>query len=293
MLYLLLAIVAGSAINLGFALVKRRGCDNMHVTWVNYLTATTGACVLTLLTNLPAARLNLAAALENTRGVLTPDGSLTVTLLLGTVTGLLYPAILLITQHSIFRNGPSPTTMFNKLGVTIPILLSIVLWNETPTAVRWVGIVFSLGALVIFNWDGGLRINGLLLLTFAGGGVAELTHKLFAVWCGEAFKPLFLAIVFGISVVICTLLLARRGFRRVTGQEWLIGVGIGLSNLSSVFFVIQSLVTLPSSVVFPALCAGVILLIALMGRLFFGERLGKRGFAAICMTVIGLVLVNL
>ncbi|NCB04203.1 MAG: hypothetical protein EOM69_01620 [Clostridia bacterium] len=294
MLYLILAILCSSAINLGFALVKQRGCDNLSVTWMNYFTAASVSAVLALTGKLPHAQFDLSAALGNVRGTLTDNGSLTVALLFGVLTGVIYLAVLLVTQYSINRNGPSPTTMFSKLGVIIPILLSVFLWNETPSALRWVGMALALASLVVFNWDGGLHLNGLLLLTFLAGGAAELANKLFSVWCDERFKPLFLFVVFFVCVLLCTVLLvSKNGKRRITGQEMLIGAGIGVCNLSAAFFVIRALGVLPSSIVFPALCAGVILLIAVVGRFCFAERLGKRGFAAIAMTVVSLVLVNL
>lgn len=294
MLYLILAILCSSAINLGFALVKQRGYDNLSVTWMNYLTAAVFSAVLALTGNLPHGRFDLSAALGNVRGTLSDNGSFTVALLFGVVTGIIYLAVLLVTQHSINRNGPSSTTMFSKLGVIIPILLSVLLWNDPPSALRWAGIILALAALVVFNWNEGFHLNGLLLLAFLAGGIAELANKLFSMWCDDRFKPLFLLVVFSVCMLLCTILLiTKNGKRRITRQERLIGAGIGLANLSSAFFVIKSLSVLPSSIVFPALCAGVILLIAVIGRFCFGERLGKRGFAAIAMTAISLVFINL
>ena len=72
-----------------------------------------------------------------------------------------------------------------------------------------------------------------------------------------------------------------------------VGCAVGCVNLGSAFFLIRALDTLPATVVFPAMCGGVVALIALLGRVFFREQLGKRGWTAIALTVVSLVLINL
>ena len=80
---------------------------------------------------------------------------------------------------------------------------------------------------------------------------------------------------------------------RFTLGEAALGCAVGCVNLGSAFFLIRALDTLPATVVFPAMCGGVVALIALLGRVFFREQLGKRGWTAIGLTVVSLVLINL
>ena len=294
MIYLLLAILCSASINLGFTLVKARRLHNLTVTWFNYLTASAVSLVLLLRADLPAAAFRPAALAGNMSGRITADGSLTLALLFGAVTGVIYIAALLATQYSILRSGPSPTTMFGKLGSILPVLCSMALFGERPGLLCWAGIAVAMAALVVYNWDGGFRMGWLLPATFLLSGLAELSNKLFSAWCDQAFKPLYLLCVFGTAFLLCSLLLLREGRKAaIRPADGAVGVFIGAVNLGSAFLTIRALEELPAGVVFPALCAGVVLLIALAGRLFFQERLGKRGYAAIAMTAVSLILLNL
>ncbi|MCD8506348.1 MAG: hypothetical protein LRY37_04665 [Alkalibacterium thalassium] len=38
-----------------------------------------------------------------------------------------------------------------KLGILIPMIFSILIWREFPTAVQWIGILLSLVAIVVVN----------------------------------------------------------------------------------------------------------------------------------------------
>ena len=293
MLYLLCAVLCSAAINLGFAFAKERKMNNLAVTWFNYLTAAAVSLLLLWRAGLPEGRFRLSALAGNLRGAHTADGSLTVAVLFGAVTGVIYIASLLAIQYTILRAGPSPAAMFNKLGAMLPVLAAVLLFDERPSALCWAGVAVAAAALVIYNWGGGFRFDWLLPATLLLGGLSDLSGKLFAVWSEQRFKPLFLLCVFGVAALLCTALLFRGGRPRFGVSEACTGMLVGAVNLGAAFFLILSLGALPAGIVYPAQCAGVVLLIALAGRLWFRERLGARRLAAVGLTAVSLVLLNL
>lgn len=298
MLSLILTILCSASINLGFALAKEKGQRNLAVTWFNYFMASAVSAGM-LLRSLPLeGKLSFSALAGNLRGGLTPDGSLTLAILFGAAVGGVYIAALLSVQYSILRCGPSPATMFNRLGTCGSVLLSMVIFGERPSVLCWCGIALAMTALVIYNsGTGSFRPQGILALTFVLGAVSEFSNKLFSAWCLPRYKPLYLLCVFGTAWALCTLVLWSRRKGEMRGRftlgEAALGCAVGCVNLGSAFFLIRALDTLPATVVFPAMCGGVVALIALLGRVFFREQLGKRGWTAIALTVVSLVLINL
>lgn len=298
MIYLILAILISAAFNIGLTWAKKCGCEERHITWFNYLMASIGGIVMMLSGNVfqkLGVGLSFGDLFQTMGGEApTPAGSVAFSGVLGAFTGVFYIMGLIAMQKSIAKNGPSPTAIFGRLGILIPILISIVLWNEMPTAICWIGILIAFAALVVFNYDGGFKFNVLLILVWFSMGMGELMNKLFTQWCLADYKPLFLFGIFFSAFALCSIwMLLSKEKHPFTLKEAIMGMGIGIVNLCSSVFIIRALEFLPSNVVYPVLCSGAILVVALAGRAFFGEKLGKKGLVALGLTVISLILVNL
>ena len=298
MIYLALAILISAAFNIGLTWAKKCGCDEKHITWFNYLMASIGGIYMMISGNV-FGQLGAGVSFKDLFATMagapaTAAGSIAFGGVLGAFTGIFYITGLIAMQKSIVKNGPSPTAIFGRLGILIPILLSIVLWNEMPTWICWIGIVVAFAALIVFNYDGGIKFNLLLLAVWFTMGMGELMNKLFTKWCKVEFEPLFLFSIFFSAFCMCTVwMIVSKEKKRLTLKEGVMGMGIGLVNLCSSVFIIQALKHLPSNIVYPVLCSGAILVVALASRAFFGEKLGKKGLVALGLTVISLILVNL
>ena len=67
-----------------------------------------------------------------------------------------------------------------------------------------------------------------------------------------------------------------------------------LGRIALLFALIAlALTVLPATVVFPALSVGVILMKALLSKIFFSEKLEKRARFALLITIVSLVFINL
>jgi len=298
MIYLALAILISAAFNVGLTWAKKCGCEERHITWFNYLMASIGGIVMMISGNVFAKLgegISFADLFKTVAGAEpTAAGSIAFGGVLGAFTGIFYIAGLIAMQKSIEKNGPSPTAIFGRLGILIPILISIILWKEIPTTVCWIGIVVAFAALIVFNYDGGFKFNILLIIVWFTMGMGELMNKLFTQWCLAEYKPLFLFSIFFSAFLLCTIwIVTSKEKKRFTLKEGVMGMGIGIVNLCSSVFIIRALEFLPSNIVYPVLCSGAILVVALASRAFFGEKLGKKGLVALGLTVISLVLVNL
>ena len=278
MLYLILAILCGSSINLGFALAGKKGLDNLNTTLLNYI----AACGISAAVF--AMRMQDGQARAFT-------GRITVPLAL--FAGVIYLVCLLLIQRSLAESGPSATTMFNRLSMVFPVLISIFIFREHAGLIRWAGIALAIASLIIFNWEGGIRLKGVLMRMWIAGGFAELSNSLFARLCPQEDKPFYMMLVFGTAGLITAGLLLRRKGPKISAKEVLLGLGIGCVNLGSSSFTVSALQHLPNSIVYPTITVSIILLTTLVGVLFFGDRLEKKQKIAMGIAIAAVIILNL
>lgn len=132
-----------------------------------------------------------------------------------------------------------------------------------------------------------------VLLAFLANGMAQFLQKyLHAVGLGGYQKPALVTLYAAGALFAVFLLLQFKG--RVTRQEILFGLGVGLGSYAGNAALLRALGDLPAYVVFPMVVGGPILTVALFSRLFLGERLGASGkvgilcgFAAVVLLTVG------
>lgn len=282
MIYLILALLCSASIALLFKWGQRRGACGPVITSANYLTAVCISGALVLAQGLP------------TGGQSAPP-VLGLALWLGVATGVLYLVSFVVYQKAIAQNGASLAGMFSKLGILLPMLVSILLWREYPSAFKWVGIGLAMASIVLVNLGGGGEKSGWklgLLLTFLFSGCAEFMTKVFQKYGKVEYENIFLLIVFAVAFVL-SLGLLPRPWRKPDLKSILLGIGVGVPNLLCPYFLMKALATMPAAAVFPVYSAGSVAAILLGSYAFFGERLGRREKAAALLTLCAMVLVNL
>jgi drug/metabolite transporter (DMT)-like permease len=308
---LFLAILSSASLALIFRTTEARGYNRFVITAVNYLAAVVTAGVLFVF-NVRAAPVppgTISAALVPTVVVAIPGG-------------VLFFFSFILYQHAVAEYGPGPAGMYGKLGILVPMVLSMIVWNELPTAIQWGGLTVALCAIVVSQTGGNRRFvssdgphpeattwagtvpqpvrtappvalpRPLLIVLLLSMGCAEFSNKLFERFGDDRLRPLFLALLFGTALIAATVAAWRRN-EHPTAAELRWGVLVGVPNLFSSFFLIASLKTVPAAVAFPAFSAGSIGLIAVGARVIYQDRLTLRQWSAVGLTVVALVLINL
>ena len=201
--------------------------------------------------------------------------------------------------RSVKKSGASLSGMFAKLGILVPMLLSIIIWSEFPTLIQTSGIVFAMFAIVLTNFDfrrkdkNQNRSFSVLILLFIFGGFGEFMNKIFQRTVQLDYKPYFLLFVFATAGFLSIILYLRdsnKPKRKVPSV--LMGFVIGIPNLFSSFFLLDALNHFPASVVFPMYSAGSILLITVLSWALFKEKIATKDKMAILLTAVGLILIN-
>lgn len=215
----------------------------------------------------------------------------------GIPAGVLYFLGFIYLQKGVRDSGVSLAGSFSKLGVLVPMMLSILFWHEVPTPVQWVGIALALGSILLASLDVShprrafAAFSPVLIMLFLIVGLAEFSNKIYQRFGTLEAKSLFLLFVFGVALLVSLVKSLRAG--RIRAGHFLTGLAVGVPNYFASHFLILSLSELRTAVVFPIYSAMTIVLISLAGWLGFGERLRVRERWAVALTVVALVLVNL
>ncbi len=282
MLFLIFAIICSASIALIFKFSEDRNSNRYSITSVNYLMAFS----MSFFTGIK---------LENTSLILNIS-------LLGICGGIFFFLSFLFYQICIKKSGASLSGAFGKMGILLPMILSILLWHEIPGAVQIAGISVALLSVAIVyiptknvNRDKNIsKFHFHLLLLFFFGGMAEFFGKIFQNYFPMEYKSTFLFFLFLTAFIISTAFaLLKRRSQKTLKSDFLIGIAVGIPNYFSSYFLILSLDTLKSSVVFPIYSAGSILIINLGSYLIFRERLNFKEKTAILMAASAMVLINL
>lgn len=304
MVYLSLAILSSASIAIIFKYSENNNLNRYAVTSMNYVTAFIVSLVMIFTGRLlPVGREGyLGFFTEFTRVVGGGDGIFSnySSVIWGTVLGIIAGAFFFLSfiyyQKSVRENGVGLAGNFAKLGILIPMALSIVVWRELPSIIQWIGIALSLASIIIINYTPGEsiieNIKPNLILLFAYGGMADFSNKLFQRYAAIEYKNIFLFFVFFTAFLI-SLYFTLKSKKTIGRYDIMTGFLVGVPNLFSSYFLILALTEMTTSVVFPIYSAGTIVLINLSGFILFKEHLKTRELVSILMTLGALILINI
>jgi len=278
MIYLLLAITSSALVSIfmRWSTGKLRGKVCMLA--VNYLT-----CML------------LGAYTAGFDSLFPPVPGLPGAVAMGAVNGGLYLAGFLLLQRSMERNGVVLSSIFMKLGLLVPMVISVAVFRQLPSAVQVIGFVLALGAIVLINFEKGGTApgaRGLLLILLLAGGSADAMSEVFEELGDAALSGQFLFYTFLAAFVLCLLLMLWKQQRPGLGDVFF-GVIIGVPNFFSARFLLQALQRVTPVIVYPTYCAATLLVVTLAGVFLFREKLNRRQTVAVGVILLALVLLNL
>ncbi|MBR3794910.1 MAG: hypothetical protein IKK34_02610 [Clostridia bacterium] len=277
MIYLILAICASMLVSVVMRLSEGRAKSGMSKLAVNYL-----MCTL------------LSVCYAGTMDFLPRTEGIGYALALGAVSGALYLGSFALLQWNIRVNGVVLPATFMKLGVVVPTLLAVVLFGETPRLAQVLGVLGAIAAILLIQMEKGQsrakHALGLVVL-WLGGGVTDTMAKFFDAWGSPALENHYLLYTFVTALLLCAaLVLVRR--EKMTLADVGFGLLLGIPNYYSARFLLLSLSQVPAVVAYPTYSVGTIVLVALAGRMLFGEKLSRRQLLAMGMILVSLVLLN-
>lgn len=278
MIYLCLAILSSAAISLLMRLSSDKVSARLSMLSANYL-----VCAL------------LGAGYAGFHLVCPEVPGFSVTLGLGAVGGILFLVSFVLFQWNTARNGIVLSSVFMKLGLLVPIVLSVLFFHELPTKTQTIGFCIALAAIVVINGGGEKSGKGfrweLLALLLMGGGADSMT-KVFEVLGPVELGNQFLCYIFAVALVLCVILVVVKK-ERPGIRDFAFGAAIGIPNFFSSKFLLRALTDIPAVVVYPSFSIATMLITTLAGVCFFRERLSRRQWLAMAAILAALFLLNI
>ena len=138
------------------------------------------------------------------------------TLGIGTCTGILYLVGLLLVQLNIQKNGVVLSSIFQKLGLIVQVLISIIFFNEQPQLIQVLGIIICLVAVVMINFEKGqtaVQFKLGLFLILLSSGFCDVMSKIHEEMGNPALADHFLFYTFGVAMILCiALIIVKKEF---------------------------------------------------------------------------------
>lgn len=279
MLYLLMAIASNTAIVFVMKFSENHQGNRYAATVVNYIA---GVIITYLLMK------------EKTLFYNTPEGWFAMGL--AVFNAICMTSCMLLNQYSIGKNGAPMSTTFNRLGVLIPTVLSMILFHELPTVLQMGGLVLAIAAIVYINGGKGEsnHIGSLptLLLVFVIGGLIDFNSKLYGAFGQVEIQDyyVFYSFVFNTLISLGIMLKMDRSMKK---QDVINGVLMGIPNQMITYSMVRAVLFLPAYLAFPLYSAGVILCVNVINFAVFREKLTRREMVATIIIAIALILLNI
>lgn len=278
MVYLILAICSSVGVSVIMRLSTKKAAGSTAMLSANYFMCLFIGALFTGFDRLFPASSNLPATLG-----------------LGGVNGVLYLSSFVIYQRSVKRNGMVLSSTFMKLGLLVPIVISVCVLLELPTVLQIIGFVIALSGIVLMQLGGkdpgGKFSAGLLLLLILGGG-AEAMSEIYDAVGDSALNSQFLLYTFLSAFLLCCILTVCRK-EKPNRYSILYGLAIGIPNYFSARFLLLSLQHVPAMIAHPTYSAVSVGVVSILGVCLFRERLAKRQWIAMGIILISLILLNI
>ena len=276
--FLLLAIFSSAMISVAMRLSSGKVGSHFSMLATNYLVC------------------GILGALYADFSLLTPQtAGVGITLGISVLNGAILLGGLVLLQFSTRKNGIVLSSLFMKLGLLVPFLLSILVFREVPTWLQIGGFCVAIGAIVIFNLkkdSQGSRFGIALILLLLLNGGSDAMVKIFEATGPAVLSNHFLCFSFSVAFVLCAgLVLIRK--ERPDSKALFYGTLIGVANFFSSKFLLAALAQVPAVVAFPTYSVATMLVVTASGVLFFKERLLKHQWLAFVAVIAALIMLNI
>ena len=186
------------------------------------------------------------------------------------------------------RLGVTVGSLASKMSLIIPVLAALLLQGDKWTFLKIIGITVALLSvyLTVKKDDNKSGPIYLALILFVGAGLLDtvLSHIQFLYLDTPQSKDYFTTTVFLVAFGVGGILLLFKK-QSLTLKNIIAGILLGIPNYFSIFFVLRSLDSMESSLVFPILNIGVVILSALIGWGYYKEHLSRLNWLGVILAI--------
>ena len=221
------------------------------------------------------------------------------TVVFGIVTGFAFMMGLYMMQTCAAVNGAILTATFAKLGLLVPLTISIVFFGERPGILQYTGIFLVIGSFFLIQPAKEKSAGAkplILLLTLLAVGCSDSGARIFEHFGSRSDDRLYYFFIFLTACFLCFGLMSaekRKTGKRMLLPEFAAGLVLGVANYYASYLLLAALTVLPGYLVYTIFSVGTIILVTLISIPVFGEKLSVRQTAGMAVILTALVLLNI
>ncbi|WP_196886723.1 EamA family transporter [Aureivirga sp. CE67] len=285
MIHLLLSIILSSFLFVIFKYFEKFRIDNLQAIVVNYFVAFS---------------IGYATTTENVHFTEIPAQPWFYgVLFLGFLFIFLFNVMALTAQKA----GMSVVSVAGKMSVVIPITFGIIVYNESYGVVKILGILLALLSVYLTSRkdssDFDQKYLYLPIILFVGSGILDTTIKYVENnYVSDGGLELYSASIFLVAGMLGVLLLSilfimgkvKFQFKNIIG-----GIVLGIPNYYTIFYLLKALEMdhMETSTIFTVNNVATVSFSTLLGIMIFKERLNKRNWIGVVLSIIAIILVTL
>jgi len=284
MIYFILVIVLNTLLSVLFKIFPKYNIDTFQAIVFNYIT-----CVITgtwYLGAMPYTATQIHAAW----------------LPYAIIMGIAFISVFNLIGYCTKTIGITATTISNKLSLIIPVIISIIAYNETSTTLRIIGILLAIPAVYFSSkkTEKAEKQNSwkLIALLFLLSGLLDSFVKFVETTFlnNTEDQAYFTIYVFSTAAIIGMGILIQNLIRKKTKfafKNIVAGCILGIPNYFSIYFFIKLLNShiMNSSAIIPIANIGVVVCAAIAALFLFKERMNKVNTIGLLLGIAAILLI--
>jgi drug/metabolite transporter (DMT)-like permease len=216
------------------------------------------------------------------------------------VLGLLFVASFFAFAKAVAHAGTALATISSRLSVIIPIVFSIIIFDEQPSTLKLFGFLFT-GITFVFFYFSLLEQNNsstnkgkylLLLFVLIAIGINDFCMKVFKNIKPETEETFFVFTIFFFALVYSTLFIVIKKIK-IDKRTFFTGIALGVPNVFSTIFLLAALSQLPAIIVYPVINIGIIIVTAIGAYVLWRDGMNKTGVAALISGILAILLLSI
>jgi drug/metabolite transporter (DMT)-like permease len=290
MLLLLLCILVNASLSVVFKLFTRFSIDNKAAITVNYF-----ICVITGIISF--GQYDFFTQFLQQDWILYALGL-----------GFLFVFTFNMVAITVQQHGILVATVFQRMSLLAPALLAILVFNESATWIKWVGILLSLLSIVLLSTVPSQATDRpslkrpvylwlIPVIVFLGSCMVD--SGLYIINFYNIIKPddiIFICSLFlfaGIFGLIQLMADKRKLKYHLLKKNILGGIALGIPNFFSIFLLMRVINSgLDASLIFPANNVGILMASAIFGLIFFKEYIKGRRLVGFILATLSIILIS-
>lgn len=216
--------------------------------------------------------------------------------------GVSFIVIFNLTAYCTKVDGMTTTIMASKLSLIIPVVCSVILYNESLGLIKVAGILLAFPAVYLSTRSGGEEKSAKSLLwptlLFAlSGGLDTLVNfvqtRFLVTRADQAAGTIMIFAVAGLTGLIILGVLTITGKMQFALKNVIAGIALGIPNFFSIYFFVKGLNSgvFQSSATIPLFNISVLILTSIVAIVLFSEKANKQQLMGLLLATGAILLI--